>query len=69
MAQEKEIQPTTAVPHEHYGVHDHKSAADRVTSDARNATDNEHNMTLMQGIRLYPKAIGWSILIRYEAHH
>ena len=22
-------------------------------------------MTLMEGIRLYPKAIGWSMLIRY----
>jgi len=67
MASEKEIQPTTAIPHEseHYAPSAiHKSAADRVTSDARNATDNEHNMTLMQGIRLYPKAIGWSILIR-----
>lgn len=26
-------------------------------------TDKEHKMTLMQGVRLYPKAIAWSILI------
>ncbi|KAK3117748.1 hypothetical protein LTR53_000558 [Teratosphaeriaceae sp. CCFEE 6253] len=31
--------------------------------NAKNATEKEHNMTLMQGIRLYPKAIAWSILI------
>ena len=27
------------------------------------ATDKEHKMTLLQGIRLYPKAIAWSMLI------
>ncbi|KAI2640202.1 sugar transporter-domain-containing protein [Xylaria nigripes] len=32
-------------------------------NNARLATEKEHNMSLMQGIRLYPKAIGWSILI------
>lgn len=31
--------------------------------NAKAATDKEHKMTLMQGIRLYPKAIGWSLLI------
>jgi SP family general alpha glucoside:H+ symporter-like MFS transporter len=31
--------------------------------DAKLATDKEQSMTLMQGIRLYPKAIGWSIVI------
>ncbi|KAH4199188.1 hypothetical protein HBI73_072620 [Parastagonospora nodorum] len=63
MAEEKEIRPTTA-PHldyDHDG--DHKRAADRVMNDARLATEKEHNMTLLQGIKLYPKAIGWSILI------
>ena len=30
---------------------------------ARAATEKEHKMTLLQGIRLYPKAIGWSMLI------
>jgi SP family general alpha glucoside:H+ symporter-like MFS transporter len=36
---------------------------ERIIQAARNATKNEQNMTLMQGIRLYPKAIAWSILI------
>ncbi|KAI1912067.1 hypothetical protein LOZ39_004439 [Ophidiomyces ophidiicola] len=30
---------------------------------ARAATDKEHAMTLLQGIRLYPKAVAWSVLI------
>jgi SP family general alpha glucoside:H+ symporter-like MFS transporter len=30
---------------------------------AKAASDSEHQMSLMQGIRLYPKAIGWSVLI------
>ncbi|KAH7073810.1 general substrate transporter [Paraphoma chrysanthemicola] len=47
--------------HDHDG--DHKRAAERVITDARNATEKEHNMTLLQGIKLYPKAIGWSVLI------
>lgn len=31
--------------------------------DAKRATEKEHRMTIWQGIRLYPKAIGWSVLI------
>jgi MFS transporter, SP family, general alpha glucoside:H+ symporter len=38
-------------------------AKDRLLQGAKAATENEQNMTLMQGIRLYPKAIAWSILI------
>lgn len=30
---------------------------------AKNATDKEHKMTLMQGIRLYPKAVAFSMII------
>lgn len=30
---------------------------------AKAATEQEHGMSLIQGVRLYPKAIGWSILI------
>jgi len=35
----------------------------RVVDDARIATEKERNMTLLQGIKLYPKAIAWSVLI------
>ncbi|KAI1455558.1 sugar transporter [Annulohypoxylon moriforme] len=34
-----------------------------VIKSAKLATEKEHKMTLMQGIKLYPKAIAWSILI------
>ncbi|KAF7196396.1 Maltose permease MAL31 [Pseudocercospora fuligena] len=35
----------------------------QMTIDAKKASDAEQNMTLLQGIKLYPKAIGWSVLI------
>jgi hypothetical protein len=31
--------------------------------NAKSATQKEHNMTLLQGLRLYPKAVAWSMLI------
>jgi SP family general alpha glucoside:H+ symporter-like MFS transporter len=34
-----------------------------IISDAKQATEQEHKMTLMQAVRLYPKAAMWSILI------
>lgn len=39
------------------------SGANKIFENARAATDNERKMTLMQGIKLYPKAVGWSVLI------
>lgn len=65
MLHEKEIQPSAAraAGHDHDRDIDHKRAAERVVADARTATQKEHNMTLWQGIKLYPKAIGWSVLI------
>lgn len=35
----------------------------RIINGARAAAEKERNMTLMQGLRLYPKAIAWSVLI------
>ncbi|KAI0596178.1 sugar transporter [Biscogniauxia sp. FL1348] len=52
---------------EDYGYPDEPVAKPVVLNDiirsARLATEKEHKMTLMQGIRLYPKAIAWSVLI------
>lgn len=31
--------------------------------DAKKASDEEQKMSLLQGVRLYPKAIAWSVLI------
>jgi SP family general alpha glucoside:H+ symporter-like MFS transporter len=41
----------------------HRKAADQIIHQAKTATENERTMTLMQGIKLYPKAIAWSVLI------
>jgi SP family general alpha glucoside:H+ symporter-like MFS transporter len=35
----------------------------QLTSDAKAATNAEHKMTILEGLRLYPKAIGWSVLL------
>lgn len=35
----------------------------QLVANARAATEKEQNMTLLQGIKLYPKAVGWSFLI------
>lgn len=34
-----------------------------VFDNAKAATDKERKMTLLQGIRLYPKAVAWSVII------
>lgn len=34
-----------------------------LTEDASRATKAEQNMTLLEGLRLYPKAVGWSVLL------
>jgi SP family general alpha glucoside:H+ symporter-like MFS transporter len=34
-----------------------------IISEAKAAADNEHSMTLMEGLRTYPKAMGWSIAL------
>ena len=36
---------------------------DQLLHDAKNATEKERGMTFLQGVRLYPKAVAWSILI------
>lgn len=50
----------------HFSKEDHlrqTETMNEVTRNAKAATDKEHSMSLLQGIRLYPKAIGWSLLI------
>jgi SP family general alpha glucoside:H+ symporter-like MFS transporter len=41
----------------------HTKSMNEVIHNAKTATDKEHKMTLWQGIKLYPKAVGWSLLI------
>lgn len=39
------------------------SSTTKVIQNAKAATEKERSMTLIQGIRLYPKAVFWSVLI------
>ncbi|KAJ5215741.1 uncharacterized protein N7498_002148 [Penicillium cinerascens] len=39
------------------------SSMDKIIQNAKAATDKERNMSLLQGIKLYPKAVAWSVLI------
>lgn len=65
MADEKEIhQPVgTTTAMEEKEDSGHRTTAQKMNNDARLATEKEHSMTLWQGIKLYPKAVGWSVLI------
>ena len=50
----------------HFPAEDHlqqTKTMNEVTRNAKTATDKEHKMTLLQGLKLYPKAVGWSLLI------
>lgn len=42
---------------------ENEKAMNDMFANASAATDKEHNMTLREGLRLYPKAIAWSALI------
>lgn len=35
----------------------------QLLKDAEDATDREHDLTFLQAIKLYPKAVGWSVLM------
>lgn len=45
-----------------FEMHD-TSKMDKIIAHAKSAADKEQKMTLMQGIKTYPKAIFWSMLI------
>ncbi|WEW58384.1 hypothetical protein PRK78_003852 [Emydomyces testavorans] len=50
-----------SVEREEYG---HSTiSTDKIFESAKLATDKERKMTLLQGIKLYPKAVAWSLLI------
>ncbi|CZT07846.1 probable MFS alpha-glucoside transporter [Rhynchosporium graminicola] len=60
------IDPSTSSPPLHFPEKDnleHAKATNEVIQNAKNATEKEHSMTLWQGLKLYPKAVGWSMLI------
>ncbi|KAH7011250.1 general substrate transporter [Ilyonectria destructans] len=43
--------------------HEETINAEMLTSEAKLAADAEHNMSLWQAVKTYPKAIGWSVLL------
>jgi len=66
MATSKAHEISTADTPLHFQAEDHlqqTKAMNEVTRNAKTATDKEHKMTLLQGLKLYPKAVGWSLLI------
>ncbi|KAL2075151.1 hypothetical protein VTL71DRAFT_93 [Oculimacula yallundae] len=57
---------TSSSPPLHFPEKDelaHTKSMNEVIHNAKNATEKEHAMTLWQGLKLYPKAVGWSVLI------
>ncbi|KAN0084982.1 Sugar transporter domain containing protein [Elaphomyces granulatus] len=41
----------------------HSASMEKIIQNAKSATDKEQKMSLLQGIKLYPKAVAWSVLI------
>lgn len=54
---------SAAAPEAHLDASDPSKTHPDVIDHARSAAQKEQKMTLMQGIKLYPKAVAWSILI------
>lgn len=66
MADQKEIQAEKAEGPLHFSHGDDlnmTTSMKQTVLDAKKASDEEQKMSLLQGIKLYPKAIAWSILI------
>ncbi|KAE8151303.1 general substrate transporter [Aspergillus avenaceus] len=47
----------------HNDCQDSTESLAKIVQNAKAATDKEQRMTLLQGIKLYPKAVAWSIFI------
>ncbi|KAH7070680.1 trehalose transporter [Paraphoma chrysanthemicola] len=58
-----EYSTATHVDEKHNVTNVDSSTVASMFANAASATDKEHSMTLWQGIKLYPKAIGWAALI------
>ena len=61
--EENVISPQSTGAPEHHDYAGRRKSIDDVIYNAQRATEKEHQMSLWQGIKLYPKAVGWSILI------
>lgn len=63
MADEKDMHGIHAVEPPMGSRRDSVGTLDKIMHNAKSATEKERKMTLWQGIKLYPKAVGWSVLI------
>lgn len=63
MNDSKHLTPTLSPDSE--SLHDAKNVfiANTLAQDAQEATTKEQKMTLKEGLRMYPKAIMWSVII------
>lgn len=63
------IAPAEAAPgypsdgHETHEAWSSDTSMKAIIQNAKTATEKEQSMTLLQGIKLYPKAVAWSVLI------
>ncbi|PYH74563.1 putative MFS alpha-glucoside transporter [Aspergillus vadensis CBS 113365] len=57
------IAPAEQPPSPSTDRQDSMASAAKIIQNAKAATDKEQKMTLLQGVKLYPKAVAWSILI------
>lgn len=62
--------PASSAEDKELGVHQHADAAspnavhpEDLAAEAKQAADSEHQMTLLEAIKTYPKAIAWSVLL------
>lgn len=66
ITQRAEVQPTGVAPvvdDYGHGQSDPSKTHRNIIEHARSAAAKEQSMTLWQGLKLYPKAVGWSLLI------
>ncbi|KAM0331331.1 hypothetical protein ACHAQA_003002 [Verticillium albo-atrum] len=64
MADQKPLSDSLPKDKEMAAAHEETAASPgAIASEAKQAADAEHNMTLLQAIKTYPKAIGWSVLL------
>jgi SP family general alpha glucoside:H+ symporter-like MFS transporter len=59
------LHPTTSADDLFEGLNSTVPGFATLSADAKKATKAEHKMTFWQGVRLYPKAIGWSVLLSF----
>ncbi|KAM5352975.1 hypothetical protein ACJ41O_005697 [Fusarium nematophilum] len=57
-------EPRHSLPEKDSAAHHEEAAhAEALASEAKVAAEAEHHMSLMEAVKTYPKAIGWSVLL------